>query len=182
MLSSSRKSLLSVALAAAFRPLSVSAATASVPEDIGLAATFDASLRSSEGRGRWTLHRPAPPIHAGLEKPDLVAKFLHPSCMSLKDQSSLKFAAAREKFARHATDTGSAEVQVAALTARINHLTEHMQTYRKDFHSRRGLVGLIERRKKHLKYLRRTDFERYGALISALGIADKPFSEPRYFK
>ena len=67
-------------------------------------------------------------------------------------------------------DTGSPEVQVALLTARINHLTEHLRTHRKDHHSRRGLLQLVGRRRRLLGYLQRTDIERYRSLIARLGL------------
>jgi small subunit ribosomal protein S15 len=67
-------------------------------------------------------------------------------------------------------DTGSPEVQVALLTARINHLTEHLRTHKKDHHSRRGLLQLVGRRRRLLGYLQRTDIERYRSLIGRLGL------------
>ena len=70
----------------------------------------------------------------------------------------------------HDSDTGSTEVQVALLTARINHLTEHLKVHKKDHHSRRGLLMLVGRRRRLLDYLRRNDVERYRALISKLGL------------
>ncbi len=70
----------------------------------------------------------------------------------------------------HETDTGSAEVQIALLTARINELTEHLREHRKDHHSRRGLLMLVGKRRRLLKYLARTDIERYRALIAELGL------------
>ena len=70
----------------------------------------------------------------------------------------------------HETDTGSAEVQIAILTERIRHLTEHMKVHKKDFHSQRGLLMLVGRRRRMLDYLRRNDVERYRAIIAKLGI------------
>lgn len=67
-------------------------------------------------------------------------------------------------------DTGSPEVQVALLTARINHLTEHLKTHKKDHHSRRGLLQLVGRRRRLLGYLQRNDIERYRSLIARLGL------------
>ena len=69
----------------------------------------------------------------------------------------------------HETDTGSPEVQIALLTERINHLTEHLKVHKKDHHSRRGLLMLVGRRRRLLDYLRRNDVERYRALIAKLG-------------
>ena len=71
---------------------------------------------------------------------------------------------------RHETDTGSAEVQIALLTERINHLTEHLKVHVKDHHSRRGLLMMVGRRRRLLDYLRRNDVERYRALIAKLGL------------
>jgi small subunit ribosomal protein S15 len=75
-----------------------------------------------------------------------------------------------EKFRTHTTDTGSPEVQVALLTKRINHLTEHFKTHQKDHHSRRGLLQMVSSRKSLLEYLKRTKVERYKNLIKELGL------------
>ena len=75
-----------------------------------------------------------------------------------------------EKYARGANDTGSPEVQIALLTHRINHLTEHLRTHKKDHHSRRGLFLMIGKRRGLLDYLIKTDIERYRAIIKDLGI------------
>jgi small subunit ribosomal protein S15 len=74
------------------------------------------------------------------------------------------------KFASHDGDTGSPEVQVALLTARINDLTEHLRTHRKDHHSRRGLLMLVGQRRRLLNYLSRRDVERYRSLVQELGL------------
>lgn len=73
-------------------------------------------------------------------------------------------------FARTEGDTGSPEVQVAILTARISQLTEHLKEHKHDHHSRRGLLLLVGRRRRLLKYLAKTDIARYRALIERLGI------------
>ena len=70
----------------------------------------------------------------------------------------------------HDADTGSPEVQVALLTERINHLTEHLKTHRKDHHGRRGLLMLVGRRRRLLDYVKRNDVERYRQLIARLGL------------
>ncbi len=75
-----------------------------------------------------------------------------------------------KEFQIHEGDTGSVEVQVAILTARIKHLTEHLKKHPKDFHSRRGLMKMVGRRRKLLKYLRRTKPESYRELIEKLGL------------
>ena len=72
--------------------------------------------------------------------------------------------------ARSANDTGSPEVQVALLTARINELTPHFKTHAKDHHGRRGLLRMVSRRRKLLDYLKRTNVDSYRALIQRLGL------------
>jgi small subunit ribosomal protein S15 len=74
------------------------------------------------------------------------------------------------KFATHKGDTGSPEVQVAILTARINYLGDHMNVHSKDFHSRRGLLGMVSRRRKLLDYLKKINNDRYTSLIKELGL------------
>ena len=75
-----------------------------------------------------------------------------------------------KEYATHEGDTGSPEVQVALLTARIKHLTEHLKVHKKDNHSRRGLFKMVGQRRSLLKYLEKTDIERYRSLIERLGI------------
>ena len=75
-----------------------------------------------------------------------------------------------EKFKTHETDTGSSEVQIAMLTQRINDLTEHFKTHKKDFAGRRGLLRLVGRRRNLLNYVRNEDIERYRKLIAELGL------------
>ncbi len=70
----------------------------------------------------------------------------------------------------HETDTGSPEVQIALLTARISHLTDHLRTHPKDHHSRRGLLMLVGRRRRMLDYVRGIDVERYRAIVAKLGL------------
>ena len=77
-------------------------------------------------------------------------------------------AAIIKEFGASETDTGSCEVQIALLTARVKHLTEHLRDNRKDFHSRRGLIAMTARRRKLLDYLKRKDFARYTAIITKL--------------
>ena len=74
------------------------------------------------------------------------------------------------QYARHEGDTGSAEVQIALLTARINHLNEHLKVNKNDKHSRRGLLKMVGRRKGMLDYLKSVDIERYRTLIAQLGL------------
>ncbi|MBY0293015.1 MAG: 30S ribosomal protein S15 [Alphaproteobacteria bacterium] len=75
-----------------------------------------------------------------------------------------------KEFATKESDTGSPEVQVAVLTERINNLTSHLGIHRKDFHSRRGLLMLVSRRRRLLDYLKRTKESRYVELIAQLGL------------
>lgn len=75
-----------------------------------------------------------------------------------------------EEFRTHETDTGSSEVQIAILSKRINHLTDHLRTHRKDFHSRRGLIAMASRRRKLLDYVKRHDLNKYNELIQRLGL------------
>jgi len=70
----------------------------------------------------------------------------------------------------HASDTGSPEVQIALLTTRINHLTEHFKSHPKDHHSRRGLLKLVGRRRRMLDYVKNIDVERYRAIVAANGL------------
>lgn len=75
-----------------------------------------------------------------------------------------------KKYAQHETDTGSPEVQVSLLTQRINHLTEHFKTHKKDHHSRQGLLKMVARRRGLLKYLMGIDHNRYKTVIAQLGL------------
>jgi small subunit ribosomal protein S15 len=75
-----------------------------------------------------------------------------------------------DQFRQHSTDTGSPEVQVALLSERIDYLTEHFQTHKKDHHSRRGLLKLVGQRRRLLDYLKRYDNQRYKSLIDRLGL------------
>lgn len=73
-------------------------------------------------------------------------------------------------FRTHESDTGSPDVQIALLSQRISHLTEHLRTHRKDFHSRRGLIAMTNRRRKLLDYVKKHDLDKYKELISRLGL------------
>ena len=74
------------------------------------------------------------------------------------------------KFGKNDKDTGSAEVQIALLTDRINHLTEHLKKHKKDHHSRRGLLMLVGRRRRFLDYLKDNEIDRYRSIIAELGL------------
>ena len=84
--------------------------------------------------------------------------------MSIDTQTIIK------EYQKDSTDTGSVDVQVALLTARIRHLTEHFKTHKKDHHSRRGLLRLVSQRKKFLAYIKNNDLSAYANLISRLGL------------
>lgn len=77
------------------------------------------------------------------------------------------------EYKTHESDTGSPEVQIALLSARINQLTDHLRVHKKDHHSRRGLMMLVGRRKRLLSYLSGVDIERYRALVARLGIRSR---------
>ena len=85
-------------------------------------------------------------------------------------QSTAQKAEIIAKYAQSQGDTGSSQVQVALLTARINELTEHFKANPKDHHSRRGLLKMVSRRRKLLDYLKRTNLDGYKALIESLGL------------
>ena len=87
--------------------------------------------------------------------------------MSINAESKSKVVS---EFKRSENDTGSPEVQVALLTSRIQHLTEHFKTHKHDHHSRRGLLKLVGRRRRLLKYLRGKDVNRYRQTIKSLGL------------
>ena len=74
------------------------------------------------------------------------------------------------QYKTHDKDTGSSDVQIALLTARINHLTEHLRTHRKDFHSRRGLLQMASRRRKLLDYVKSEDLAKYNDLLQKLNL------------
>ena len=87
--------------------------------------------------------------------------------MTLAKEAKLEIV---KKYGRSETDTGSAQVQIALLTARINELTEHLRTHKHDHHSRRGLLKLVGRRRGFLNYLQKNDLEAYRQLIQELGL------------
>ena len=84
--------------------------------------------------------------------------------MSIDTQTIIK------EYQKDPSDTGSVDVQVALLTARIRHLTEHFKTHKKDHHSRRGLLRLVSQRKKLLAYIKNNDLSAYANLIARLGL------------
>ena len=105
-------------------------------------------------------------------RPDLVERWLDPRHLARREQRALERRGVRERFARHPADTGSPEVQVAALTDRIAHLNQHRAEHHKDKHSQRGLQHCLAQRRKLLRYLKRKDFGRYADLLKELGLRD----------
>lgn len=113
---------------------------------------------------------------------DLVKKYLSEDIMSNMDLNRIALKEARAQYARHDLDVGSTEVQVAVLTTKIQYMIKHLLTHRKDHSSRRGLQGMLDTRRKLLKYLRRTDGDRYGDLIFRLGLRDNVVGMKGYDK
>ncbi|KAJ7951962.1 30S ribosomal protein S15, chloroplastic [Quillaja saponaria] len=105
-------------------------------------------------------------------KEHLVEKYFHTDNMSSEEKLKIELAKVRDEFKISESDCGSARVQVAQLTTKIKHLSSVL--HKKDKHSRKGLIGMVQRRKKLLKYLRRTDWDSYCFVISKLGLRDNP--------
>ncbi|KAI3463445.1 hypothetical protein Pfo_020108 [Paulownia fortunei] len=105
-------------------------------------------------------------------KEHLVEKYFHPDNMSSAEKLKLELKRVRDEFKMSESDCGSARVQVAQLTTKIKHLSTVLQ--KKDKHSRRGLQAMVQRRKKLLKYIRRTDWDSYCLVLSKLGLRDNP--------
>ncbi len=87
--------------------------------------------------------------------------------MSLTQEKKVELV---ERFGDSPQDTGKPEVQIALMTERINQLTDHLRTHKKDHHSRRGLLMLVGQRRRFLRYLERSDLERYRSLVKELGL------------
>mmetsp|Transcript_125028 Transcript_125028/g.303556 ORF Transcript_125028/g.303556 Transcript_125028/m.303556 type:complete len:203 (-) Transcript_125028:162-770(-) len=155
----------------ATRPLGVSLfSTAAVVGD-GAGDRPRDSARAPKRRGS----RQAPDF-----KPELVKQYLGPEQLSASEANRLTLRKVREAFAAHAHDCGGSAVQIAALTEKIRYMTEHLRTHHKDKASMRGLVAMLERRKKLLKYLRKSDGDAYGEVIYRLGLKDRSFVEDKY--
>ncbi|KAJ4838567.1 hypothetical protein Tsubulata_047848 [Turnera subulata] len=105
-------------------------------------------------------------------KPHLIEKYFHPDNMSSAEKMKIELAKVRDEFKMSESDCGSARVQVALLTMKIKHLSSVL--HKKDKHSRKGLLGMVQKRKKLLKYLRRTDWDSYCLVLSRLGLRDNP--------
>ncbi|KAJ7962788.1 30S ribosomal protein S15, chloroplastic [Quillaja saponaria] len=122
-----------------------------------------ATIQRLDILGNFMLHPP---------KDHLVEKYFHPDNMSSAEKLKIELAKVRDEFKISESDCGSARVQVATLTTKIKHLSSAL--HKKDKHSRKGLIGMVQRRKKLLKYLRRTDWESYCFVISKLCLRDNP--------
>ncbi|MCD7459916.1 hypothetical protein HAX54_042297 [Datura stramonium] len=105
-------------------------------------------------------------------KEHLVEKFFHPDNMSSGEKMKLELQKVRDEFKMSESDCGSARVQVAQLTTKIKHLSTVL--HKKDKHSRKGLQEMVQKRKKLLKYLRKTDWDSYCLVLSKLGLRDNP--------
>ncbi|XP_058226675.1 small ribosomal subunit protein uS15m [Rhododendron vialii] len=105
-------------------------------------------------------------------KDQLVEKYFHPDNMSSSEKMKMELQKVRDEFKMSESDCGSARVQVAQLTTKIKHLSTALD--KKDKHSRKGLQAMVQRRKKLLKYLRRTDWDSYCLVLSKLGLRDNP--------
>jgi len=104
--------------------------------------------------------------------PDALQRMLSLDNASQMEKNRHAMREAVAQFQRHPGDTGSSEVQIAILTERIKYMTSHVQVHRKDRHNNRGLVQMVQDRRKHLKYLKRDNLERYNTTIEKLGIRD----------
>ncbi|XP_050381743.1 uncharacterized protein LOC126798743 [Argentina anserina] len=113
-------------------------------------------------------------------KEGLVEKYFHPDNMSSAEKLKIQLAEVRDEFKMSESDCGSARVQVAQLTTKIKHLSSVL--HKKDKHSLKGLQAMVQRRKKLLKYLRRTDWDSYCLVLSKLGLRDTPDVKQEYKK
>ena len=108
---------------------------------------------------------------------EMVRKFKGVETASKAEINKIELARVRKEFAQWSADSGSSGVQIAALTAKIAYMTEHLKIHKKDKHGRLGLSQMLERRKKLLKYLRRTNATTYETVITKLGLKDRSFVE-----
>ncbi|KAK9282280.1 hypothetical protein L1049_005194 [Liquidambar formosana] len=108
----------------------------------------------------------------GPPKEHLVEKYFHPDNMSSAEKMKIELKKVRDEYKMSESDCGSARVQVAQLTTKIKHLSSVL--HKKDKHSRKGLTAMVQKRKKLLKYLRRTDWDSYCLVLSRLGLRDNP--------
>mmetsp|Transcript_35492 Transcript_35492/g.89495 ORF Transcript_35492/g.89495 Transcript_35492/m.89495 type:complete len:214 (+) Transcript_35492:121-762(+) len=115
-------------------------------------------------------------------QPKLVDKFLGLQTLASAEQRRIELQHVREEFARFPGDVGSSEVQVALLTKKVEHLAEHLSVHKKDHHSRRGLTMMLNKRRKLLEYLRRTNFDIFATTLSRLKLKDNYAPQDRFSK
>ena len=108
----------------------------------------------------------SPPRAVGLHVPSTIIRRIYIQMSLQKDEKTTII----DQYRTHEGDTGSAEVQIALLSARINQLTEHLKQHKKDHHSRRGLLMMVGQRRRLLNYLSKVDIERYRSVVSRLGL------------
>ncbi|CAL9241320.1 unnamed protein product [Arabidopsis halleri] len=125
-----------------------------------------------QNTGMWALLNGTPKYMLEPPKDQLVETYFHPDNMSSAEKMKIELAKVREEFKMSESDCGSARVQVAQLTTKIKHLSSVL--HKKDKHSRKGLIAMVQRRKKLLKYMRRTDWDSYCLSLSKLGLRDNP--------
>mmetsp|Transcript_20769 Transcript_20769/g.45511 ORF Transcript_20769/g.45511 Transcript_20769/m.45511 type:complete len:188 (-) Transcript_20769:42-605(-) len=113
-------------------------------------------------------------------KLDLLEKYMAIENKSRAEKGKIANDEFRHAFKRHEADTGSSSVQVAALSYKISMMTEHLQEHRKDNHSRRGLMSMLVRRQKLLKYMRRKEPDDYQMVLKTLGLKDRTFVGNKY--
>ncbi|CAM0942769.1 unnamed protein product [Alopecurus aequalis] len=125
--------------------------------------------------------KPAPEYLSHPPQEELLERYFHPDHMSGEEKMKLELQKVRDEFKMSENDCGSARVQIAQLTLKIKHLSSVL--HKKDKHSRKGLQDMVQRRKKYLKYLRRTDWDSYCLVLSKLGLRDTPeYKAPDYTK
>jgi len=127
-----------------------------------------------------TLAPPSEPISPPGPKLDLLAKYVAVENKSRAEKGKIALVAVRQTYQLHEADTGSSSVQVASLSHKIGDMTEHLQTHRKDNHSRRGLMAMLMRRQKLLKYMRRKEPDSYQMMLKSIGLKDRTFVEKKY--
>lgn len=113
-------------------------------------------------------------------QPHLVAQYLSKDSMSREELVKERLTKVRELFATHDTDCGSSAVQVASLTAKISLMSEHLAKHKQDLSGKRGLMGMLAKRQKLLKYMRRKEPHQYQDVILRLGLKDRTFVESKY--
>jgi small subunit ribosomal protein S15 len=162
------------AFAPAARPISLGCERTSAMKPIAVGLAIDDDVATEEDAGEEILSASDLDGEEGTEEA-IPARFL----------SAQRIQELREQHRRHETDTGSPEFQVAGMTERISHLTQHLKEHPKDFSTRRGLVALVNKRRRLLNYLYREDEQRYADIVSALGVRHRvpgaiPSKEDQY--